>query len=496
MMTSKLQINKPRVRFAPSPTGYFHIGSARTALFNWLVAKKYGGKFIIRIEDTDVKRSKPEFEKDIIDGMKWLGLFWDEGLEMGGEYGPYRQSENFNIYEKYLRQLIDAGQAYYCFCSEEELEAKRQDALSRGEMFIYDGHCRNFSPEEVQKKLENKESFVIRLKMPEKKFIFNDIIRGKIEFDGDLIGDQVIAKNFHLPLYNFTVVVDDHNMEITHVIRGEDHISNTPKQIALYEALGWPAPVFGHLPLILDVNRAKLSKRFGAVAVNEYRRDGYLPEALVNFLVFLGWHPEEKTGEGAKEVLSKEELIQQFSLERVQKSGAIFNVEKLNWLNGEHIKKMPLNDFTEQAVLFLIPALGEKVTKDIDYLKKVLALHQERVKKLSELPNLVGYFFDLPDYPSELLYWQDMTKADLAINIDLLINLFSNLEEANFTKKQLEVILMPEAEKRGRGQLLWPLRVALSGAKNSAGPFEIMDIIGKSETLKRLEIAKEKLSNG
>lgn len=495
-MTSKLQINKPRVRFAPSPTGYFHIGSARTALFNWLVAKKYGGKFIIRIEDTDVKRSKPEFEKDIIDGMKWLGLFWDEGLEMGGEYGPYRQSENFNIYEKYLRQLIDAGQAYYCFCSEEELEAKRQDALSRGEMFIYDGHCRNFSPEEVQKKLENKESFVIRLKMPEKKFIFNDIIRGKIEFDGDLIGDQVIAKNFHLPLYNFTVVVDDHNMEITHVIRGEDHISNTPKQIALYEALGWPAPVFGHLPLILDVNRAKLSKRFGAVAVNEYRRDGYLPEALVNFLVFLGWHPEEKTGEGAKEVLSKEELIQQFSLERVQKSGAIFNVEKLNWLNGEHIKKMPLNDFTEQAVLFLIPALGEKVTKDIDYLKKVLALHQERVKKLSELPNLVGYFFDLPDYPSELLYWQDMTKADLAINIDLLINLFSNLEEANFTKKQLEVILMPEAEKRGRGQLLWPLRVALSGAKNSAGPFEIMDIIGKSETLKRLEIAKEKLSNG
>lgn len=496
MMTSKLQINKPRVRFAPSPTGYFHIGSARTALFNWLVAKKYGGKFIIRIEDTDVKRSKPEFEKDIIDGMKWLGLFWDEGLEMGGEYGPYRQSENFNIYEKYLRQLIDAGQAYYCFCSEEELEAKRQDALSRGEMFIYDGHCRNFSPEEVQKKLENKESFVIRLKMPEKKFIFNDIIRGKIEFDGDLIGDQVIAKNFHLPLYNFTVVVDDHNMEITHVIRGEDHISNTPKQIALYEALGWPAPVFGHLPLILDVNRAKLSKRFGAVAVNEYRRDGYLPEALVNFLVFLGWHPEEKTGEGAKEVLSKEELIQQFSLERVQKSGAIFNVEKLNWLNGEHIKKMPLNDFTEQAVLFLIPALGEKVTKDIDYLKKVLALHQERVKKLSELPNLVGYFFDLPDYPSELLYWQDMTKADLAINIDLLINLFSNLEEANFTKKQLEVILMPEAEKRGRGQLLWPLRVALSGAKNSAGPFEIMDIIGKSEILKRLEIAKEKLSNG
>ncbi len=195
-MTSKLQINNPRVRFAPSPTGYFHIGSARTALFNWLVAKKYGGKFIIRIEDTDVERSKPEFEKDIIDGLKWLGLFWDEGLEMGGEYGPYRQSKNLDIYEKYLRQLLEAGQAYYCFCSEEELEAKRQDALSRGEVFRYDGHCRNLSSEDVQKKIKNKESFVIRFKIPEKKFVFNDIIRGKVEFDGSLIGDQVIAKNF------------------------------------------------------------------------------------------------------------------------------------------------------------------------------------------------------------------------------------------------------------------------------------------------------------
>ncbi|HOX21572.1 MAG TPA: glutamate--tRNA ligase [Candidatus Paceibacterota bacterium] len=496
MMTNKLQINNPRVRFAPSPTGYFHIGSARTALFNWLVAKKYGGQFILRIEDTDVERSKSEFEKDIIDGLKWLGLFWNEGLEMGGQHGPYRQSENLNIYEKYLHQVVDAGQAYYCFCSEEELEAKRQDALSRGEMFRYDGHCRSLSSEEVQKKLKNKEPFVIRFKMPEKKFVFNDLIRGKVEFDGSLIGDQVIAKNFRLPLYNFTVVIDDHNMQITHVIRGEDHISNTPKQIALYEALGWPFPIFGHLPLILDENRAKLSKRFGAVAVNEYRRNGYLAEALINFLIFLGWHPEEKTGEGAKEVLTKEELIRQFSLERVQKAGAVFNVEKLDWLNGEHIKKMSLDDFLEQAVSFLIPVFGEKVADNIDYLKKVLALHQERVKKLSDLAGLVGYFFALPDYPGELLSWREMTKADLAINIDLLINLFSNLEEANFTKKQLEVIVMPEAEKRGRGQLLWPLRVALSGAKNSAGPFEIMEIIGKSETLKRLEIAKKKLSNG
>jgi glutamyl-tRNA synthetase len=362
-------------------------------------------------------------------------------------------------------------------------------------VFCYDGHCRNFSAEEVQKKLKNKESFVIRLKMPEKKFIFNDVIRGKVEFDGSLIGDQVIAKSFRLPLYNFTVVIDDHNMQITHVIRGEDHISNTPKQIALYEALGWPIPIFGHLPLILDENRAKLSKRFGAVAVNEYRKDGYLAEALVNFLVFLGWHPEEKIGEGAKEVLSKEVIIKQFSLERVQKAGAIFNVEKLNWLNGEHIKKMSLDDFMEQAILFLIPVFGEKITQNISYLKKVLALHQERVKKLSELPNLIGYFFNLPEYASELLYWKDISKADLAINIDLLINLFSDLDGANFTQKQLEVILKPEAEKRGRGQLLWPLRVALSGAKNSAGPFEIMDIIGKTETLKRLEVAKEKLSN-
>jgi len=493
MKTHKIQIINPRVRFAPSPTGYLHIGSARTVLFNWLVAKKYGGKFILRIEDTDLERSKPEFEKDITDGLKWLGLFWDEGIEVGGSFGPYRQSENLKTYEKYLRQLIEQNKAYYCFCTEDELEAKRQEMASRGEAPRYDGHCRRLSSEEVQKKLKSSISFVIRFKMPDKKIVFNDLIRGKVEFDAGLIGDPIIAKNFKAPLYNFTVVVDDYNMRISHIIRGEDHLSNTPKQIALYEALNWPVPLFGHLPLILDEKRAKMSKRFGTVAISEYRKEGYLPGALVNFLIFLGWHPEEKPGSGVKEVLTKEELIEQFSLDRVQKAGAVFNIDKLNWLNSEHIKRLEIDELTELAIPFLADVFGKKITEDIAYLKKVVDLYRERIKKLSDLPALVGYFFELPDYPAEFLYWQNMNKEELTANLDFLINLLSNLEEENFTQKQLEAILMPETEKRGRGQLFWPLRMALSGVKNSAGPFEIMNIVGQKETLRRLESARQKI---
>ena len=297
MMTSHKIIKNPRVRIAPSPTGYFHIGTARTAIFNWLFAKKYGGKFIVRIEDTDKERSKIEFEKDIIEQIKWLGLDWDEGVEIGGDFGPYRQSECLDLYEKYLKQLISEKKAYYCFCTQEELEIKKQEMTARGESPKYDGYCRNLKPEEVEEKLKNKTPFVIRIKTPDKKISFSDMIRGKVEFDLSLFGDQVIAKNFREPLYNFAVVVDDHHMKITHVIRGEDHLSNTPKQIVLYESLEWEAPEFGHLPLILASDKSKMSKRFGDVSVAEYRKKGYLSEALFNFTVFLGWHPEEKVGE-------------------------------------------------------------------------------------------------------------------------------------------------------------------------------------------------------
>ncbi len=491
MMTPHKTIKNPRVRIAPSPTGYFHIGTARTAIFNWLFAKKYNGKFIVRIEDTDKERSKPEFERDIIEQIKWLGLNWDEGVEVGGDYGPYRQSECLDLYEKYLKQLIKEGKAYYCFCTQEELEIKKQEMITRGESPKYDGHCCNLNSEEVEEKLKNKTPFVIRIKTPDKKVSFTDMIRGRVEFDLSLFGDQVIAKNLKEPLYNFAVVVDDHHMKITHVIRGEDHLSNTPKQIVLYEALEWEIPEFGHLPLILAPDKSKMSKRFGDVSVAEYRKNGYLSEALFNFTVFLGWHPEEKAGESIKEILNKEEILELFDIKRVQKGGAIFNIEKLNWINSEYIKKMSTEDLLLQSTPYL-KSFSQEI-KNREYLKKIIELHRERIKKLSDLPELVGYFFELPEYPKELLIWKDSILENTKGNIDFIIKLLSGLGDDNFTKNQLEVIMMPEAEKIGRGELLWPLRVALSGLKSSASPFEIMPILGKKETLRRLKIAQEKI---
>jgi len=487
------EIKNPRVRMAPSPTGYFHIGSARTALFNYLVAKKYNGKFILRIEDTDKERSKPEYEADILDSLKWLGLLWDEGVEVGGSCGPYRQSERLDIYEKYLRELVDKGLAYYCFCSPEELEAKKEEMMSRGEVPRYDGHCRNLTEEEVQKKINDKNPFVIRLKMPEKIITVFDLIRGKVDFDTKLIGDFIIAKDFRSPLYNFSVVIDDHEMQITHVIRGEEHLSNTPKQIALYEALNWTPPIFAHLPLILNPDRSKMSKRFGDVALKDFRKKGYLPEAIVNFLVYLGWHPKEKAGEPINEILTLNEIIEQFDFFRIQKGGAVFNIEKLNWINTEHIKRMPIDELTSHAMPYLKEKFGDALLNDIEFVKKIVELHRTRIKTLAELPEMTSYFFVLPDYDAELLRWQDMSEEEVKNNLDFIYNLLSDLDNQLFTRQQLEAIILPEAEKRGRGKILWPLRVALSGQKNSAGPFEIMEIIGKNETLKRLATAIKKL---
>lgn len=493
MTPQKIIMKNPRVRMAPSPTGRLHIGTARTALFNWLVAKKYGGTFILRIEDTDLKRSTLEFENEIIENLRWLGIDWGEGVEVGGKYGPYRQTERIDLYEKYLRQLVGEKRAYYCFCTEDELEVRREDALARGEVFSYDGRCGKLSEQESAERIVNNNPYVIRFKMPDKKFIFNDLIRGTVEFDGVLIGDQVIAKDFRTPLYNFAVVIDDHFMKITHVIRGEDHLSNTPKQIALYEAFGWDLPQFGHLPLILAPDRSKMSKRFGDVAVDDYRKEGYLPEALFNFMVFLGWHPEEKIGQSVNEMITKEEIVEQFELGRVQKAGAIFNVEKLDWLNGEFIKRLPIDDLIERSIPFLEKSFGKEIINNPGYLKKILTLHQDRIKKLSDLPALINYFFELPDYSWELLKWKDMDRGQLDSILDFLYNKLSSLVDENFTKQQLEVILMPEAEKRGRGELLWPLRVSLSGFKTSAGPFEIMEILGRSESLNRLAKARQKI---
>ena len=311
-----------RTRLAPSPTGPLHIGTARTGFFNWLFTRQNNGKFILRIEDTDIERSKPEFEKDIEENLKWLGLDWDEG--------SYRQSQRLDIYEKYLNQLLKEKKAYYCFCSKEQLEEDRQAMLAQGLSPKYSGRCRSISQEETDKKINRGEAAVIRFRVPETDLEFNDLIRGKVKFNTSLLGDIVIAKNLRAPLFNFAVVIDDHEMEITHVIRGEDHIPNTPKQIIIQRALGFEEPRYAHLPLILNPDKSKLSKRYLETSLNDYRERGYLPEAILNFIALIGWHPSDE-----KEIFSKEELINEFNLKKVQKAGAIFSVNKLDWLNSQ-----------------------------------------------------------------------------------------------------------------------------------------------------------------
>jgi len=473
---------KIRTRFAPSPTGPFHVGSIRTALFNFLFAKKFGGKFILRIEDTDLERSKPEYENEIMGGLKWLSIHWNEG--------PYRQSERLDIYAKYLKELLNNGDAFYCFHSKEFLE--KEAGLAH--------HCefKKLPLEDLGKRLK-KESAIIRFKTPpDLEIAFIDLIRGEIRFNSDTLGgDFSLAKaespDKFLPLYNFAVVIDDFEMNITHVIRGEDHISNTPKQILIQQALKLPMPKYAHLPLILGSDKSKLSKRHGAVSVDEYREMGYLPEALINFIAFLGWNPGTD-----KEVFSLEELIREFDLNKVQKSGAIFNVEKLDWLDGCYLRQLSLDELTKRAVPFLEREnLIDEGHYDFEYIKKILALEQPRLKKLGEIGERVSYFFKIPEYKPELLVWRDMLFKDVFASLKVSLNTIFQISDVDFNQKNLEKILLKEAERaknKDKGRLLWPLRVALTGLEASPGPFEILEILGKNESIKRIEAAIKKLA--
>jgi len=484
MATSK----KIRTRIAPSPTGYLHIGTARTALFNWFFARQNGGDFILRIEDTDLERSDKKFEKDIIESLKWLGLDWDEGPTIEAEiqnpkskiqkyvgaYGPYRQSERLDSYEKYLHKLIDENLAYYCFCTKEQLEDDRQAMLTQGLAPKYSGRCRLLKPEEVEVKLKSGENHIIRFKMPETKITFKDLIRDSVTFDAGLMGDIAIAKDIKVPLYNFAVVIDDYEMEISHVIRGEDHLANTPKQIALQKALGFPHPHYGHLPLILDPDRSKMSKRYSVTSIKEYRDQGFLPDALINFIALLGWHPKDD-----REILSRDVLVKEFDIDRIQKAGAVFNEEKLEWVNQQYLKRY---DNKTLASLLKIGGFvrGEPSER---LLTGAIELTKERMKKLSDFPELAGFFFELSDYPSELLIWKDVSREKTLENLKALLEIIPDV-----------AAVMKLAEERGRGEVLWPLRAALSGKQASPGPLEIMEVLGKSETAKRIKNAINKLS--
>ena len=389
-----------RVRFAPSPTGPFHIGGARSALFNWLLARKLNGKLVLRIEDTDRDRSKPEYEENIKAALKWLGIMWDEGVDVEGPYGPYRQMDRLAIYKKYTDQLLAEGKAYYCYCTPEELEAEREALTAKGMMPRYMGKCRNLTPEQKAEYEAQGRKPTIRFRVPEGvDLTFNDMVRGEVHFDSDGIGDFVIVKADGIPTYNYAVVIDDSLMHITHVIRAEEHLSNTPRQLLVYDALGFERPVFGHISLILGKDKKKMSKRHGATSVDQYRQLGYLPHALVNFLALLGWAPTDE-----QEIFSEEELIKAFNMDHVAKNPAVFDIEKLNWINFQYMKQLTPDQLLELTLPFIEKAgyVQEPIDADKkEWLKAVVWYVRDHLYYGAQAPENVKVYnpaFDVTDH--------------------------------------------------------------------------------------------------
>lgn len=490
------EISAVRVRFAPSPTGHLHIGGARTALFNFLFARHQGGTFILRIEDTDRERSTLEAVRHIIDGLRWLRLDWDEGPEVGGDYGPYSQLERLPIYQKYAQKLIESGKAYYCYCTPEELAERREQMLKKGIPPKYDGRCRFLSEKEEKKFINEGRSRVVRFATPDKgETVFKDLIKGKVEFVNSLLDDFVMLKSDGIPTYNFAAVVDDHLMKITHVIRGDDHISNTPRQILVYKALGFDdIPQFAHLPMILGPDGTRLSKRHGATAVVDYKEFGYLPDALINYLALLGWAAGD-----TQEVFSLDELIEKFSLERVGKSSAIFSPEKLEWMNGEYIRKTDIETLANRVVPFLQRKgyLPEQVTEEqLEYVRKVVTLEQERLKTLADITQLAGFFF-----VDKVMYDEEAVNRILKEEHihDLLEKLKVKLAELSpFSAKKVEGLMRGVAEELGlkTSLVFHPLRVAVSGRMVGPGLFDMVEVLGKARVLKRIDDALQLLGMG
>ncbi len=484
--------NPVRVRYAPSPTGYPHVGNIRTALFNWLFARHCGGSFIIRIEDTDVARTVEGAVEGILDGLRWLGLDWDEGPEVGGNYGPYFQSQRRELYREAAERLISQGDAYHCYCSPQRLEEMRAEQVRRKRPPGYDRTCRDLSPEEREKKESQGITPVVRFKVPlEGQTRFNDLIRGEVVFEHSTIDDLVLLKSDGYPTYHLASVVDDHLMEISHVLRAEEWLSSTPRHLLLYDRLGFEPPQFAHLPMILGADRAKLSKRHGAVSITEYREGGYLPETMVNFLALLGWSLDDKT-----ELMSRQELIDNFSLERISRTAAIFNTEKLDWMNGVYIRQLSLEDFTRRALPFLDRNLPAEVKRPLDkeYFRQIMPLIQERARTLAEVPELCDFFFvDELDYEPELLIGKNMSRES---TIETLETAKERLEQLGaFDAESLEAMLRPLAVELGlkTGQLFGTLRTAVTGRTAAPPLFQTMAVLGKERCLKRVEAALARL---
>lgn len=472
-----------KVRFAPSPTGNLHLGGARTALFNFVFAKKNKGVFILRIEDTDQKRSQKEFVDNILESLSWLGLNWDEG--------PVYQSERVSLYQKVIEELLQKNKAYRCFCSKEELEQKRLAQITQGIAPRYDRSCANLSQEEVNQKISQRLPYVIRLRVPDQILVFKDYLRGEIKFDLSLIGDFVIAKSETEPLFHLSTPVDDYYQGITHIIRGADHISNTPKQIMIYKAMGWKLPIYAHIPLLLGETGGKLSKRQGAKSILDYRQEGYLPEAIINFLILLGWHPK-----GDQEIISLPEIIEQFELEKVEKRACVLNIKKLVFLNRFYLRK-------KESAKILDLINKDSYFQDIsDFIKqspysqeniiKIIELGKERANTLREIFQSVNFFFNDFDYDKELLRWDNYSLDEIKASLEKTFKTLSLINEDQFKSSYLKQIL--DSLSEDKGYIYWPLRVALTGLQASPPPIEIMEILSKKTTLKFIERAINKLS--
>ena len=481
-----------RVRFAPSPTGPFHIGGARSALFNWLLAKKFNGKFIMRIEDTDLERSTKESEEGIKEALRWLGITWDEGTDVGGPYGPYRQTERLDTYETYTKQLLENGQAYYCYCSEEEIEAERQAQLDKGENPHYGGRCRHLTEEEKAGFIKRGVKPTVRFHVKEnQQIMFKDMVRDTVSFDSNGVGDFVIVKSDGVPVYNYAVVVDDALMKITHVIRGEEHLSNTPRQVVLYEALGFVPPVFGHISLILGTDRTKMSKRHGATAVDSYRKLGYLPEAIVNFLALLGWSPG-----GEKEFFSIEELIQEFSMERVAKNPAVFDVDKLNYISAQYIKKADPELITELALPHLKEAgyIGDGITGEKkQWLVEVVALLQEYISYAAEIVNHIDIFFnDNVEFENDEAM-QVLKDADVPAVMESFREKLTALDVVDAPSVKALLKSITKELKLGGKKVFMPLRVALTGKMHGPDLDKVVALLGRESIINRLAATLTKI---
>lgn len=460
-----MQEPRIRVRFAPSPTGRLHIGGARTALFNFLFARHFQGGYVLRIDDTDEARSRPEYETAIFEGLNWLGITSDEGVQEGGPFLPYRQSERLKSHRDALERLLASGQAFYC----------DHPAREKGDQA--GPHWCEFRDSRDERR------GVIRFKSRgDQTVIFHDLVRGDVSFNTEEIGDFSLARSLESPLYNFASTIDDAEMKISHILRGEEHIANTPRQILVQQALDLPAIQFAHFPLILGADRKKLSKRFAASSVEEFRDQGYLPEALINFLVLLGWHPE-----GDREIFSLEELVRDFSLERVNPAGAVFDIAKLDWMNSEYIRKLSHDELLRRIEPYLKFAGIDTALVSSEQLAEIIRLEQPRLTKLAEIGERVGFYFQAPIVDPALLSWKSMTAEDIQGSLLESQKIIASMASPFPSASEFEALLLPRATEMGdRGKLLWPLRVALSGKKASPGPFEIASVLGRDEVLVRI----------